>query len=311
MSVLPKFFHESICHCNGYDETLIEQAHQQAAPISIRLNPYKPTKLNFELDCAVAHSNFGFYINHKPEFTYDINFQAGAYYVQEASSMFIEYVIRQTIDLQKQLTVLDACAAPGGKTTLINSLINSESVLVCNEIEKSRVGALMQNITKWGTHNSIVTNNDTNVFQTLPNMFDLALIDAPCSGSGLFRKMPNYINDWNMNFVNQSFIRQKNILTNIIPSIKEGGILIYSTCSYHIEENENIMDWICDNFNLQNIAIEMPNSFGILESKSKHSQNIGYRCYPYNMKGEGFFCAVFKKQSNENSMPKKKTTFFN
>src|SRR5436190_11131836 len=184
----------------------------------------------------VPWSSSGFYLNERPIFTLDPMFHAGAYYVQEASSMFLEQALKQTVDLSQPVKVLDLCAAPGGKSTLIQSLITTESLLVSNEVIKTRVNILSENITKWGAANVIVTNNDPRDFQRLPGYFDVIVIDAPCSGSGLFRKDPAAISEWSRDNVILCSQRQQRILADIMPALKPGGILIYSTCSYSQEE---------------------------------------------------------------------------
>src|SRR4029077_12066969 len=146
-------------------------------------------------------------------------------------------------DLLQPIKVLDLCAAPGGKSTLIQSLLQGESLLVSNEVIKTRVNILSENITKWGAANVIVTNNDPKDFQRLGDYFDVIVVDAPCSGSGLFRKDPEAIHEWSEQNVELCGQRQQRILSDILPCLKDGGILIYSTCSYAETEDEAIADW--------------------------------------------------------------------
>ena len=152
--------------------------------------------------------------------------------------MFLEEVVGATLDVKEPLRVLDLCAAPGGKSTLLQSLLSPESILVSNEVIKTRVNILAENISKWGAANVIVTNNDPRDFQRLGAYFDLVVVDAPCSGSGLFRKDPEAITEWSEANVVLCSQRQQRILADVMPTLKDGGVLIYSTCSYSPEEDE-------------------------------------------------------------------------
>jgi NOL1/NOP2/fmu family ribosome biogenesis protein len=160
---------------------------------------------------------------------------------------------------------------------------------------KTRVNILAENITKWGAANVIVTNNDPKDFQRLQNYFDVIVVDAPCSGSGLFRKDPNAINEWSENNVVLCAQRQQRILADIMPSLKDGGVLIYSTCSYSQQEDEEIEDWLAEEFKVESVKLKTAESWGIVETVSERSGSFGYRFYPYKVKGEGFFIAAFKK----------------
>jgi 16S rRNA C967 or C1407 C5-methylase (RsmB/RsmF family)/NOL1/NOP2/fmu family ribosome biogenesis protein len=295
MLQLPTEFINSICNCPGFEEAAFLEAHQSASPTSIRINPFKPTGLNFKLDNAVPWNNKGFYLNERPNFTYDVLFQAGCYYVQEAGSMFIEHALRSCVDFNETLLAFDACASPGGKSTLLNSLLSRESALVANEIIKPRADVLAQNLSKWGTSNVVVTNNDPSTFSNMENVFDIILVDAPCSGSGLFRKQHDAVDEWSLDNVNLCSQRQKRILSDIIGSLKPGGTLVYSTCSYSVAENEHIADWLISEFELTTVQIPTEKTWGIVETQSEHNKAFGYRFYPDKTKTEGFFCAVFKK----------------
>ena len=204
MSLLPTLLLQSLKNVEGFIEKDFVAVHESGEQItSIRINPAKafdPYE-HFTIQDKVPWCTNGFYLNERPSFTIDPLFHAGAYYVQEASSMFLEEVIRQTCDLTKPLRVLDLCAAPGGKSTLLQSIISEESLLVSNEVIKARVNILTENITKWGAANVVVTNNDAKDFQRLKNFFDVIVVDAPCSGSGLFRKDNSAVNEWSENSV--------------------------------------------------------------------------------------------------------------
>lgn len=287
----------------SFDEVAFLEAHKEENKVtSIRINPFKPSKLNWPLSNSVSWCSSGFYLTQRPSFTLDPLFHAGCYYVQEAGSMFIETALRQTVDFSKSLKILDLCAAPGGKSTLINSLMNKQSLLVANEFVKSRAEVLSYNLSKWGTNNTIVTNNEPNKFTQLESYFDVILIDAPCSGSGLFRKQPESINEWSESAVENCSLRQKNILKDVLPALKQNGILIYSTCSFSEEENEVNANYFVNHFNLTELKINLPRNSGIISSTH------GYRFYPHLVASEGFFCSVFVNENPSNSIKFKKQT---
>ena len=251
MNSLPPELIQSLRNIESFNEETFKAVHESGGQItSIRLNPKKignrQSAIGNEQLERVPWNEYGYYLNERPSFTLDPLFHAGAYYVQEASRMFLEEALKQTVDLAKPLKVLDLCAAPGGKSTLIQSIISAESLLVSNEVIKTRVHILAENITKWGAANVIVTNNDPSDFQRLPGYFDVIVVDAPCSGSGLFRKDPAAIGEWSENNVLHCAQRQQRILEHIMPALKDGGILIYSTCSYSKEEDEAIADWMVE-----------------------------------------------------------------
>jgi len=216
-------------------------------------------------------------------------FHAGCYYVQEASSMFLEQALKQSVDLSMPLKILDLCAAPGGKSTHILSLISKESLMVSNEVIKSRAAVLRDNITKWGYSNVVVTCSDPKNFQKLENYFDVIVVDAPCSGSGLFRRDPEAIKEWSLSNVQLCSRRQQRILTDVLPALKKEGVMIYSTCSYSKEENEDIGKWIMEEHKMESEELKIEKEWGIVQSE------MGYRFYPDKLKGEGFFLACFRK----------------
>ena len=289
----------SLKDVEGFDEIPFVQTHQSGKQIvSIRINPSKFDigQVSFNVEAKIPWSSNGYYLTERPSFTTDPLFHAGAYYVQEASSMFLEEAIRQSCDLEQTMRVLDLCAAPGGKSTLIQSLISEESLLVSNEVIKPRANILSENMTKWGAANVVVTNNDPIHFQRLPDFFDLIVVDAPCSGSGLFRKDPDAIDEWSTGNVELCSQRQQRILADIMVSLKPGGVLIYSTCSYSKAEDEEIEDWLIEHQSVSNIRLLFNQEWGIVETISSKYKSYGYRFYPDKVKGEGFFIAVFKKQ---------------
>ena len=302
MVKLPLSFLDSLEGLPGFDRESFVHVHDSGEQItSVRFNPSKAFDLasgsvQYE---QISWTRFGYYLNKRPSFTFDPLFHAGCYYVQEASSMFLEQALVQTVDLEKPLKVLDLCAAPGGKSTHLQSLISSDSLLVSNEVIKSRANVLKQNIIKWGSNNVIVTNNDPQHFARIEGFFDVMVVDAPCSGSGLFRRDADAINEWSPENVQLCCGRQQRILADALPALKENGILIYSTCSYSIEEDEEIMDWLVNELKMENCHLEIENDWNIIETASS-SGAVGYRFYPDKVKGEGFFLACFRKPTGGN-----------
>lgn len=293
--MLPENFIQSVQHVKGFDRQSFENVHQVAKPItSVRINTAKKTDLFSEKnEEQVAWCKHGFYLKERPSFTLDPLFHAGAYYVQEASSMFLWHILEQIFATDTEKKILDVCAAPGGKSTLLANYF-SNGLVVSNEVIKSRAAILVENITKWGTGNCIVSSNDPKHFNVLSNFFDLVVIDAPCSGSGLFRKDTSAINEWSLQNVKLCSQRQQRIIADILPSLKENGYLIYSTCSYSEEENEQVLDFIASNFSVESIAININPLWGIVTTESKIHKAYGYRFFPDKLKGEGFFIAAFK-----------------
>ena len=308
MMRIPDSLIRSLRKVESFNEQSFKEVHESGEQVtSVRLNRFKATdplqfaNRNFKSAKKIPWSDHGFYLLQRPSFTLDPYFHAGYYYVQEASGMFLEEVMRQTLDLSKPLKVLDLCAAPGGKSALIQSLISSDSLLVSNEVIKSRVSVLEENMTRWGATNLIITNNDPKDFAPLNGFFDLIVIDAPCSGSGLFRRDPEAIEHWSEANVQLCQQRQERILADIFPVLKRDGILIYSTCSYSKEENEDIMDWIMDQSTIENLRLENGREAGIKETVSDKHRAYGYRFWPDQLKGEGFFICCFRKENDEES----------
>jgi 16S rRNA C967 or C1407 C5-methylase (RsmB/RsmF family)/NOL1/NOP2/fmu family ribosome biogenesis protein len=301
--LLPSALAEHLKNVKSFDKEAFEKVHASGEQItSVRINVSKPitqlTNQPINQLTRIPWTDYGFYLPQRPSFTFDPPFHAGCYYVQEASSMFLEQAVKQTVDLTKPVKVLDLCAAPGGKSTHIQSLISRDSLLVSNEVIRSRANILKDNIIKWGCENAIVTNNDPKDFARLKSYFDVIVVDAPCSGSGLFRRDVNAIDEWSANNVQLCSQRQQRILADVWPSLKKDGILIYSTCSYSKEEDEDILDWISNELPTANCQLSLNSEWGIVETKSEKG-NAGYRFWPDKIKGEGFFMACFQKKEGE------------
>jgi 16S rRNA C967 or C1407 C5-methylase (RsmB/RsmF family)/NOL1/NOP2/fmu family ribosome biogenesis protein len=291
-----------------FDPDAFQRIHESGEQlVSVHLNTEKPVhfkdisyaeKTDTSLDFAgkVPWASDAYYLRSRPSFTMDPLFHAGAYYVQEASGMFVSYVIRKIADTDQKLKVLDLCAAPGGKSTLIQSLISPKSLLLSNEVIKSRVPVLTQNMTKWGRANGIVSNNDPSQFRRIPEYFDIILVDAPCSGSGLYRKDPEAAATWSPELVKLCSQRQQRILSEIWNSLKNDGFLIYSTCSYSKEENEDIIDFLFSQYSCKTLNLTPDPLWNIVETQSDLAGALCYRFYPDKLNGEGFFLSVIQKK---------------
>jgi len=240
----------------------------------------------------------GFFLADRPSFAMDPQFHGGAYYVQESSSMFIDYVVKQIKkELKTSLIVLDLCAAPGGKTTLLLDALDQNDVVVSNETIRARAQILKENVLKWGRSNCVVTHMDPNEFNKSKIQYDIILVDAPCSGEGMFRKDKNAISEWSIDNVNLCAARQQRILQDIIPCLKPGGFLIYSTCTFNDQENIDNVAFIGAKYGMDALRLEIPEAWGIEEVTK--SDYYGYHFYPTKVRGEGLFCAVLKKKEGE------------
>ncbi len=302
---LPVDFEQTMTHFLGKEEyTQLAEALALPAPTSIRINKQKETisALNCQLstvNCQLSTVNCqlspvpwcpdGFYLSERPSFTLDPLFHAGCYYVQEASSMFLSHVLREYV--KEPVVALDMCAAPGGKSTLALSELPEGSLLIANEVVRQRANILAENIIKWGNPNCIVTNNYAENFEAFSNVFDLIICDAPCSGEGMFRKDSASIEEWSLANVDTCWRRQRDIVQNIWHTLKEGGIFIYSTCTYNPLEDEENVAWIAQTLGAEVLSCHPLPEWGLTE-KSTHF-------YPHRIKGEGFFISVLRKTSEE------------
>ena len=308
-----EIFLSTMRDCAGFSMSAFVDAHANDAVVSLRANASKFEYASASIEKSLLTSSDGifadenlagsvawcenaFYLKQRPSFTLDPLVHAGAYYVQEASSMFIHYGLSTILAEQRNLKALDLCAAPGGKTTLLASLPHFRLVLA-NEIIQSRVQALYENVVKWGASHVFVSNNDPEDFNKLEGFFDVALIDAPCSGSGLFRKDSDAARMWNTDLVDFCSSRQKRILTDGTKALAENGVLVYSTCSYSIEENECNLDFLMRDGEYESIQISHDKSWGVIETESPVQHAFGYRFYPDKLCGEGFFCAFLRKRT--------------
>lgn len=266
-------------------DALVEALNTTEPEVSVRLNPRKLSAeavlaCNPDLELVPWCPN-AFYLKERPAFTFDPLFHAGAYYVQEASSMFVAKVLQENMLSEKPLLALDLCAAPGGKSTLLQSLLPEGSLLISNEPIVKRAQVLAENMQKWMTGQpdeapqSIVTQSFPADFGALTGQVDILLTDVPCSGEGMFRKEEDARKDWSLKNVRMCQQRQRDILDDIWHVLKPGGLLIYSTCTFNRFEDEENTQYICDEMG----------GFCIFE---RHF-------LPGRDRGEGFYLAAIRK----------------
>lgn len=261
-------------------------------PTSVRLHPER--KSNFDLTNVVAWNPNGIYLDQRPAFTYDPLFHAGAYYPQEAGSMYLQKALEQ-LELPENPVVLDLSAAPGGKSTLIASFLNHKGVLIANEINRSRAYILSENLTKWGYSNVFVCNHKPSELNALVGQIDVLVVDAPCSGEGMFRKDHNARAEWNLGNARICEERQSDILAEVWPLLKEGGYLIYSTCTFNPAENEQQLLGFLEDQNAQ--KVQLPHFEGLQTDRNE----IGHYFFPHQIKSEGFYLAALQKIARNHS----------
>lgn len=275
---------------------------QQSSSVSIRLNPFKTSETTQVADnlvpTHVAWCAEGFYLNSRPNFTFDPLFHAGAYYVQEASSMFLSHVLRHLV--RKPVALLDLCAAPGGKTTCARTAIKEGSIVFSNEPINKRAQILAENVQKFGHSDVVVTNNYPRDYKKTKLSFDVIVADVPCSGEGMFRKDPQAIAEWSEQNVENCWKLQRSIIADIWDNLKPGGLLIYSTCTFNAHENEENIAWILSQYDAKLLEVPTENTWNItgslIENPLKEGQPFPvYRFIPGFTQGEGLFMAIIKK----------------
>ena len=289
-----KYLEEAI----GESKALVAfSAFGQPASGSVRMNPFKKS-MPFE-GRPVAWSGYGVMLEQRPQFTLDPVFHAGAYYVQDSSSMFVGNVFRQVLSnmelpASRPLRVLDLCAAPGGKTTdlaaSLREACGDNFLLVANEVMKARVGILADNVALWGDPNVVVVSDDPRAFAPLAGYFDVILADVPCSGEGMFRKDEQAQEQWSEDNVALCEARQRRIIADVWPSLKQGGVLVYSTCTFNKYENDNNVLWIAENLGADVLSND-------LEAEGVIKTECGYSLVPGFVEGEGQYCASLLKSS--------------
>ena len=292
--MLPFDFIEQMRPVLGGELDAFLRSLQTERETSVRLNDKVPFEALSVLHDAgmeeVPWCPDGYYLKRRPQFTLDPLMHAGCYYVQEASSMFLDEVLAQFV--RPDSIVLDMCGAPGGKATLISQFLNEEGLLITNEVVRQRVFILSENIQKWGNGNAVVTHNQARDFgDKAENLFDCVLVDAPCSGEGLFRKDEGAVDEWSLRNVQMCAERQRDILRYVWPALKPGGILIYSTCTYNPSEDEDNALFIRDTLGADVLKVDIDPTWNITLSA-----RAGYHFYPHKTRGEGFYLCVFRKR---------------
>lgn len=256
--------------------------------VSLRRNVAKTSPFPADAD-TVPWCVDGLYLFDRPQFTFDPALHQGLYYVQDASSMIYSYIVDRLTDGTGPVAYLDACAAPGGKTTTAIDALPAGSLVVANEFVPGRALTLRENMIKWGAPAVVVTRGDTKRFRKLPGMFDIVAADVPCSGEGMFRKDPEAVRQWTPALVAECAVRQRGIIDNLWDSIKPGGYLIYSTCTINRQENEDVVRWIIDNYEAVAVPLDFPEEWHTVERD-------GCRHFlPGRVRGEGLTVAVLRK----------------
>ena len=277
-------------------------AFDEEAPVSIRVNPrIAGDGCQVMGGSQVPWCNEGYYLEDRPQFTFDPLLHAGCYYVQEASSMFVTHILRSVGNDYK--SALDMCAAPGGKSTALRSVLPDDCVLVSNEPMGNRAQILLENITKWGAPNYIVTNNYPRDFRKAKLKFDLILCDVPCSGEGMMRKDPGAIAEWSMQNVEKCWQLQREIVADAWECLNPGGLFIYSTCTYNTKENEENIQWILDNYDAEVLDIPTDPSWQITGSLLPGFNHPVYRFIPGITRGEGLFVCAMRKAGSAEPKP--------
>ena len=277
---------------------------------SVRLNPAKMAEQKWG-GGRVAWSDYGYLLGERPAFTLDPDFHAGAYYVQEASSQFAGYIVSMAVggaEACKGLRVLDMCAAPGGKSTHYATLVGERGLVVANEINRSRAAVLADNARKWGLGNMVVTCNDSARVADFEEWFDVVAVDAPCSGEGMLRKSDEACEQWSEANVAMCAERQWEILQNAFRSLKPGGVLLYSTCTFNRTEDEDVVGRACEEYGDELLAVDnipIGDDWGVVTGREGVFQT--FRFFPHRLTGEGMFMAVSRKAglaTSRRRMPK-------
>jgi 16S rRNA C967 or C1407 C5-methylase (RsmB/RsmF family)/NOL1/NOP2/fmu family ribosome biogenesis protein len=293
--MFPEAFRIRITGQDYIDSDSLLKALEEPSPVSIRLNPAKWSKKPLGSEVVPWCKN-GFYLETRPSYTLDPLFHSGCYYPQEASGMFLEEALRQSEAPLDNIRVLDLCGAPGGKSTHLSTLIGKGSLLIANEVIRARAAVLAETITKWGVSNTMVTQNDPALFGRLAGYFDVILVDAPCSGEGMFRSKVA-VDEWSVENTAHCSERQKRILMDVWPALKENGILLYSTCTFNPGENEENIKWLISKHEAECMRIDISAFDEIMEID--HQGIWGYGFYPGKVRGEGFFVSVIRKTGKQ------------
>lgn len=303
--MLPEGFVKLIKSYGSPDFVGLFDALEGEPSVSVRSNRRKASVAPFQGAEPVPWCPDGYLLKQRPRFTSDPRLHQGLYYVQDSSSMIVSHIVRtilpQLAPGSRPVLALDACAAPGGKTTLLADELPAGSVIVANEFSPLRAAVLHENVAKWGNPYVRVTQRDAADFSRYPGLFDLILVDAPCSGEGMMRKEPVARQQWSENLVAQCARSQRQILDAVWTALRPGGFLIYSTCTFNIDENENAARYIVDSLHGENVAIPVPSHWAISPSLDPAIPSL--RFIPGKTPGEGLFAAVFRKPDADPPAP--------
>lgn len=307
MCSLPKEFVDYTSQLFGAERwQRFVDSFNEPTPVSIRLNPYK---VHDNSQFSIANCQFvpvpwcrnGYWLSERPQFTLDPLLHAGAYYVQEAGSMFLDEVLRQIKDSLPTMngTALDLCAAPGGKSTLLRATLPEGWLLYSNEPDHRRANILMENMQKQGHPDVIVTNNYPRDYKKAKMQFDLILTDVPCSGEGMFRRDQATVSEWSLQNVHKCAQLQRSIVEEIWPCLRPGGLLIYSTCTFNLHEDEENVRWIAEVLGAEILPIEVNPDWHITGSLLEDWNAPVYRFIPGTTNSEGLFMAVLRKPAKD------------
>ncbi len=306
MNNIPQAFLERIAAYSSPFLAGLGDALATTAPeVSIRVNTAKGASLPSNADTVKWWSKGGFYLSERLPFTFDPALHQGLYYVQDASSMAIAAIVSHLSEGQGALRYLDSCAAPGGKTTAAIDALPDGSLIVANEYDFRRANILAENVSKWGNPRVVVSRGDTAKFTNLPGFFDIVAADVPCSGEGMMRKDAEAAAQWSPTLVNECAARQREIVDNVWTALRPGGYMIYSTCTFNRDENEDIVDYIVNEYGAHTIAIPALDAHSEI-APAIFGDNKCYRFIPGRTRGEGLFvCVLQKPQDAEVRKPKK------
>ena len=278
-------------------EKLFHAIENTEPSVAIRLNAAKcnPADAAQVPGERVPWCRRGFYLSERQPFTFDPLLHAGAYYVQDASSMILQHIVEQLVT--EPVRYLDLCAAPGGKTTAAIDALPHGSLMVTNEIMPDRARVLLENVVKWGNPDCVVTSDSSDRFGSLSHFFDVIAADVPCSGEGMFRKDAEAMAQWSPRLVEQCAERQREIIDNIWQALRPGGLFIYSTCTYNRAEDEAMVEYIMAEYSAESIDLHFPEEW--LVHPGIGTKAHCYRFMPHRTRGEGLFVAVLRKPGNE------------
>lgn len=269
------------------------KAFETDAPVSIRLNPEKAKELTADGE-RVPWCRNAYYLPQRPNFTYDPLLHAGCYYVQEAGSMFLDTVMQQWVP-DAPVVMIDFCAAPGGKSLLARTALAAGSVMFSNEPMRNRANILAENVEKWGYADHFVTNNFPRDYRRAKMIADVVLCDVPCSGEGMFRKDEATIREWSMQNVEKCARLQREIVADAWSCLADGGLFIYSTCTFNTHEDEENIQWMMDELGAEVLPVKVDVAWNITGSLLDGFSQPVYRFIPGISKGEGLFLCVLRK----------------